>query len=164
VTAEGEIESFWALARRHARMESLPGYLPSNMGELLPPPAWSFGGTPSQADELLTLVLDGTKTATASARWDYQVDDEPLPVVGSLSIVLDGAGHPRALIRTSDVRTVPFDQVEEEHAFLEGEGDRSLTHWRDVHQRFFTENAVHTRGFHPWMPVVLERFELLYVA
>jgi uncharacterized protein YhfF len=164
MTADGEIESFWALARRHARMESLPGYLPSNMGELLAPPAWSFGGTPELADELLELVLDGTKTATASAKWDFDAEDEPLPAVGALSILLDGGGHPRALIRTDRVEVVPFDDVDAEHAYLEGEGDRSLAHWRDVHRRFFAESASHPHGVSDVMPVVLERFELLYSA
>ena len=50
---------------------------------MVPPAAWSFGATPEQADELLDLVLDGTKTATASALWDYDADDEPLPEAGA---------------------------------------------------------------------------------
>jgi uncharacterized protein YhfF len=164
MTADGELEHFWALARRHARMETLPGYLASNMGELVVPPAWTFGGTPEQADELLTLVLTGTKTAAASALWEFEADDEPLPEVGSLAIVLDSAGHPHALLRTSDVRIVPFDQVEEEHAFLEGEGDRSLAYWRTAHEHYLQGDDAHPRGFNQSMPVVLERFELLYSA
>jgi uncharacterized protein YhfF len=139
-------------------MESLPGYLPSNMGELVVPPAWSFGGTPELADELLALVLAGTKTAAASALWEFETDDEPLPEVGTLAIVLDSAGHPHALLRTSDVRIVPFDEVDDEHAFLEGEGDRSLAYWRHAHADYLTP------GHDGSMPVVLERFELLYSA
>lgn len=162
--SDEEIQAFWSLARRHARMESLPGYLPANMGELVTPPAWSFGGTPEQADELLALVLNGTKTATASSKWDHDAEDEPLPEVGSLSILLDGAGHPRALVRTTSVEVVPLDQVDPEHAFLEGEGDRSLEQWREVHRRFFAETASHGHGVSDYMPVVLERFELLYSA
>ena len=57
---------------------------------------------------------------------------------------------------------MPFDEVDEEHAYLEGEGDRSLEYWREVHERFFTENATHDRGFAPDMPVVLERFRVVY--
>ena len=49
---------------------------------------------------------------------------------------------------------VPFDEVDEEHAYLEGEGDRSLEYWREVHERFFTEHATHDRGFATDMPVV----------
>ena len=59
---------------------------------MLPPPAWSFGATPEQADRLLGLVLDGTKTATASACATTRPTDEPLPESGTLGIVLDGAG------------------------------------------------------------------------
>ena len=41
-------------------------------------------------------------------------------------IVTDGRGIPHALIATTRVDVVPFDEVSAEHAFLEGEGDRSL--------------------------------------
>ena len=54
-----------------------------------------------------------------------------------------------------------FDEVTAEHARAEGEGDRSLAHWRAMHERFFREHADHDRQFSPTMPVVLERFEVL---
>lgn len=85
-----------------------------------------------------------------------------MPSVGELSILLDSGDHPRALVVTTRVEVVPFDQVGEEHAYLEGEGDRSLRHWRDVHQWFFTEYTAHGRDFAYDMPVVLERFKVLY--
>ena len=69
------------------------------------------GRTPEQADALLALVLDGTKTATASALADYEATGEPLPEVGTLGILLDGAGHPRALIETTEVGVVAFGEV-----------------------------------------------------
>jgi uncharacterized protein YhfF len=62
------------------------------------------------------------------------------------------------------VEVVPFDEVDDEHAFLEGEGDRSLTHWREVHEQFFADVATHDRGFRSDMPVVLERFKVVYQA
>ena len=154
------VEAFWELARFHAKLNSAPTYFGPTTLEVVPPPAWSFGATPEQADELLELVLAGTKTATASALWDYEAEGEPLPEVGGLSILLDGRGHPRALVATTDVRVVPFSEVDEEHAWLEGEGDRSLDHWREAHERFFTE--VCSRGFVPDMPVVMERFTVAY--
>lgn len=159
-----DVESFWDLARFHAKLNTAPTYFGPTTLEVVPPPAWSFGATPEQADELLELVLDGTKTATASALWDYEADDEPLPQSGTLSILLDGHDHPRALIEITSVEVVPFEEVDEEHARLEGEGDRSLAHWRDVHERFFTDVATHDRGFRPDMPVVLERFRVVYQA
>ncbi|WP_456696806.1 ASCH domain-containing protein [Aeromicrobium sp. P5_D10] len=157
-----EIDTFWTAARHQTRTNPVPGYLGTYSGEALAPPAWAFGATPEQADELIALVLDGTKTATASAQWDYEHEGEQLPRVGDLSIVLDGSEHPRALIEVTQVEVRPFDDVDAEHALLEGEGDRSLEHWRTVHERFFTDHAGHDRGFTPAMPVVLERFRVLY--
>ena len=157
-----EVEAFWAVAREHARLDLMPGYFgPSTLGSV-PPDAWSFGGTPEQADALLALVLDGTKTATASALWDYEAEGEPLPEVGTLGIVLDSAGHPRALVVTTAVTVVPFDEVDEEHARLEGEEDLALASWRRVHEEFFTRFRSHHREFAPDMPVVCERFAVLY--
>jgi len=161
-TSDGPLEAFWRNARRHAHLETVPVYFGGQAVELVTPPTWSFGATPEQADELLELVLDGTKTATASAEWDYEAEEAPLPAVGDLSIVLDSQGRPRALLETTAVEVRAFDEVDAEHALLEGEGDRTLEYWRRVHQDFFSAHASHDRGFSPQMPVVLERFALRY--
>ena len=161
---DDEVGAFWALARVHARLNSAPTYFGPTTLEVVPPPAWSFGASPEQADALLALVLDGSKTATAGALWDYESDGEPLPEVGTLSILLDGSGHPRALIEITGVEVTAFDEVDEEHARLEGEGDLSLAYWRDVHRRFFTDVATHGRPIDGSTPVVLERFRVVYRA
>lgn len=161
---EAELSAFWEVARVRASLNRVSAYTGPTPLDTLRPPDWSFGGTPEQADALLALVLDGTKTATSGALWDYEAEDEEIPQAGDLAILTDGAGHPRALITVTDVEVVPFDQVSAEHADAEGEGDRSLAHWREVHERFFTEFASHERGFAPDMPVVCERFRVLYTA
>ena len=125
------------------------------------PDAWALGGTADQADELLGLVLSGIKTATASALWSYEDDDEPLPEAGELSIVCDGQGRPRALIRLTDVTVTNLDDVSERHAFAEGEGDRTLAYWRRAHEDFFRSHLPAGRELDGSMPVVLERFERL---
>ncbi|MDN5893848.1 MAG: ASCH domain-containing protein [Nocardioides sp.] len=158
-----EIQSFWEDAKVRANLNRLRAYAGGNAQEALCPPAWAFGADAEQADELLQLVLEGVKTATSSAARDYEAEDEPLPTVGSLSIITDGAGHPRALITTTEVRTVPFGDVDEAHARDEGEGDRSLAHWRKVHTDFFTQSAGEgAAAVSDDLPVVLERFEVLY--
>lgn len=127
------------------------------------PPAWAFGDSPQLAGELVALVLDGTKTAPAGALWHYEADDEPVPSAGELSIVLDGSGVPRCLVRTTEVRVVAFDAVDADFARDEGEGDRTLASWRDAHERYFRRTLPSTgRAFASDMPVVLERFEVLY--
>jgi len=157
---DNELDAFWDIAREHADLSGVPGFFGANPVRTLRPPAWAFGATPEQADELLGLVLDGTKTATASSQADYVKEGEELPTPGTLGIVVDGAGHPRALVVTTESRVVPFGEVDADHARDEGEGDLSLEHWRVVHERYFAENA--DGGFLSDMPVVLERFRVLY--
>ncbi|WP_219106044.1 ASCH domain-containing protein [Austwickia sp. TVS 96-490-7B] len=161
---QADIEAFWADARLRTRLSRPAGSLENQTLGPTPPLAWAFGGVgaPEQADELLGLVLRGLKTATASSLWDYEYEGEALPEVGRLSIVLDGEGMPRALIQTTSVDIVPFDQVGPEHVVAEAEGDLSVEHWREVHEWFFRENSSNPRGFQPDMPVVLERFAVIY--
>ncbi|MFF2272725.1 ASCH domain-containing protein [Agromyces sp. NPDC058136] len=146
--------------------EALPAYwrdvstrIPALPAEI--PEAWAFGATPEHADDLLELVLSGVKTGTASSVWDYEAAEERMPEAGDLSVILDGAAAPRAVIRTTSVRIVPFDEVDEEHARSEGEGDRTLRAWRDIHERYWREHSENPRGFAPDMPVLCERFELV---
>lgn len=159
---DNELDAFWEIAREHAKLAGVPVFSGADPVRSLRPPAWAFGATPEQSDELLGLVLDGTKTATASAQADYVKEGESLPEPGMLGIVLDGAGHPRALVVTTETRVLPFDEVDADHAREEGEGDGSLDHWRVTHQNFFTEHA--DGGFSSDMPVVLERFRVLYTS
>ena len=157
-----ELAAFWEVARVKARRNRFEIYTGANAAASLMPPAWAFGSTPEQADSLLGLVLDGVKTGTASALWDIEATGEPLPEVGALSIVLDGAAHPRALVRTTAVTIVPFCEVTPEHAYAEGESDRTLASWRRIHAWYFRTFAEHDRGFEPDMPIVCERFEVLH--
>ena len=92
----------------------------------------SFGDSPALADELLSLVLAGTKCATC---WDAATDGPSL--VGSLVVIVDSTGVDRALIRILSIVASRFCDVTEEFAFTEGEGDRSLAYWRKAHQEFF---------------------------
>lgn len=145
------VEEFWEQARR--AVADLPAE---------PTESWAFGATPQHADGLLSLVLAGTKTGTASALWDYEATGERMPEEGDVSVILDGSGSPRAVIRTTGVRIVPFDEVDEEHAHAEGEGDRTLRAWREIHERFWTQHGESGRPFSPDMPVICERFELVF--
>lgn len=122
--------------------------------------AWAFGGAP---DELAALVLAGEKVGTASAYTLYELDGEPLPKEGGYSVVLDSADQAVCVIQTTRVYVTPFSQVSAEHAFKEGEGDKSLDYWRQVHRDFFIgEMADYGLTFDESMPVVCEEFVCLY--
>ena len=124
--------------------------------------AWSFGGDP---DGLAALVAAGIKTATSSAYDIYAIDGEPLPHVGEYSVIINSAGEAVCVIRTSAVYIVPFDRVSSRHAFLEGEGDRSLAYWQGVHRAFFTgEMSAAGLLFSEQMQVVCEEFTLILRA
>lgn len=123
-----------------------------------PHTAWGFGAGPAMATELGLLVRDGPKRATAGLRSKYE-PDEPLPEPGDLSVILDGDGAPLCVIRTTGVEIRSFGEVDEEFAWTEGEGDRSLAHWRAAHIEFFASQGVDVTDADE---LVLERFELLW--
>jgi uncharacterized protein YhfF len=157
-----EVLDFWAATRQYAGMAKASIVVGQTVSETVPPQAWSFGDEPELAEKLLGAVLAGDKTATSSALWDYGDEGAPLPMVGELSILLDGEGHPRALIRTTGVETTTFEEVDEDFAAAEGEGDRTLESWRADHEEFWRRNLGEGREFTADMPVVCERFKLLY--
>lgn len=121
---------------------------------------WSFG---VDADNLANLVAIGDKTATSSAYPLYELENEPLPTIGCYSIILDSKDNAICIIQTKKVTVVPFNKVSEEHAYKEGEGDKSLSFWKKVHEKFFTEclSQVGLR-FTPAMKVVCEEFKVVY--
>ncbi len=126
--------------------------------------AWAFGGTTDDMPNILAeLVLNGTKTATASLHYFYQLENEPLPKVGSYNIILNTNNEAVCITKTTNVYTTPFLDVSVDHAFKEGEGDRSLTYWREVHREFFAKD-LSSMGitFSDSMLVVCEEFEVVY--
>lgn len=98
------------------------------------------------ADELLALVLAGTKTATCSPLSEYQAEREPIGEVGRRSVVLDGRGRPACVIETCEVAIKRFDKVDAAFAYDEGEGDRSLACWRREHELLLPQIRLVRRG------------------
>lgn len=125
--------------------------------------SWQFGYGVEQGDQLLEVVMTGPKRATAGAFSAYEQEGEAVPRPGDFSIVTDGSGIARCIIRTTQVDITPFDQVDEQFAFDEGEGDRSLAYWRSVHWPYFVRE-LESFGLvaTPDMLVVCERFEVVY--
>lgn len=124
--------------------------------------AWSFGGAP---DELAALARDGIKTATASAYPLYAQAGEPLPAEGNYSVILDAAGEAVCVIRTTRVYLCAFREVSALHAWKEGEGDRTLRGWREVHRAVFSEELrAAGLSFSEEMPVVCEEFSVVFPA
>lgn len=119
--------------------------------------AWSFGMDSKTANELADLVDKGIKTATTSA---YGLDDEELSKVGEYNIILDGNENPICVTQTKVVYIMPYNLITPEHAWHEGEGDRSYNYWRKVHDKFFEEEfKLYGKKFYEQAPMVCEVFE-----
>ena len=116
-----------------------------------------------EADLLADLVLRGKKTATASAYDLYALEDEPLPQEGTFDVILDSQNQAVCIVEITKVSVQPFNQVSADHAYKEGEGDKSLAYWRQVHEEFFTKWLEEVGlTFTPDSKVVLEEFRKVY--
>ena len=123
--------------------------------------AWAFGDAP---DKLADLVKRGIKTATCSAYDLYIAEIEPLPAEGEYSVILDSKEEAVCIIRTTKVYVTDFCNVIALHAYKEGEGDRSLEYWREVHEEFLRHELSELNiPFSETVKVVCEEFELVYV-
>lgn len=120
----------------------------------LPLDAWAFGGN---ADQLLELVLAGKKTATSSLLSVYQGGSVPLPRPGTYSVILDSKNNPRCVVLLIETYIRKFKDIDSQHAWEEGEGDRSLTYWREVHLKFFSTYE----GFTEDSEILCERFHMV---
>jgi len=146
------LDSFWDACRA-----AVPG-APDTQ-----PEAWYFCDNEADADELGALVVAGTKTATCSLLWVYEAEGERVPQVGDWSIITNWAGEPLCVIETTEVTIRPYDQIDAQFAYDEGEGDRSLAYWREAHWRFFTRECADLgRAPAQAMPLVCERFRVVY--
>ena len=123
----------------------------------------TFGDSPAMADELLALVLDGTKCATSSLVAEYVEEGDQLPRIGGHWIICDGAGVPRAILRTVELRLGTFNDADEAFARDEGEDDRTLESWQREHRRYW-ERGAERRGT-SWSEaeeIVFERFNTVW--
>lgn len=122
--------------------------------------SWAFGDAP---DKLAALVKNGVKTATCSAYDLYQTGSEPLPKEGDYSVILDSSGEAVCIVKTVKVCITEFHLVSAEHAYKEGEGDRTLEYWRKVHTDFLTrELSKFNLTFSENTKVVCEEFDLVF--
>ncbi|WP_210607971.1 ASCH domain-containing protein [Priestia flexa] len=116
--------------------------------------AFQFGTSPGW---LASLVVEGKKTATTSGYVFYELENEELPKKGDYSIVLDENNQPVAVIQIQSVDVLPMNEVSEEFALAEGEGDYNF--WWHAHEEFFTnELKLYGKTFSPDLIVVCERF------
>jgi len=125
----------------------------------------SMGDSPAMADELVDLIVRGLKRATACLLRDVTVRGDPMPIVGSHVMVIDGAGRSHCIWQTTEVTIKPFAEVDDAFAWDEGEGDRSRADWLDGHRRYFERQAAREGFvFDDRTATVFERFAVVWPA
>lgn len=100
-------------------------------------PIEEYGFRGPLRDALVGAILDGQKTSTTSLVAQYQLDEEPLPVVGERGVVIDSSGHPVCITEVTEVRVVPLGSIDVAHAIDEGEGYQTVSDWRSGHEEFW---------------------------
>ncbi|MER3319314.1 MAG: ASCH domain-containing protein [Allomuricauda sp.] len=122
-----------------------------------------FCDNESDANTCADLACKEIKRATSHSLKGLQLRNESLPKIGNFYVVTDWEGHAKCIIRTTAVKLMPFFSIREEHARLEGEGDKSLEYWKKSHWDYYTrELAEFGKEPKKSMIVVFEEFEMLY--
>lgn len=115
--------------------------LPNEQASALTYTAWHFDDNEKAANALVKLVLSGVKKGTSSSLWVYEKKGEDIPQVGELSVILNWQGDEKCIIQTVNIEIIPYEEIIEEFAAMEGEGDKSLAYWKSVHKPFFTREC-----------------------
>ncbi len=129
-----------------------------------------FGDSPALRDQLIALILAGTKTATCTDLWSWEKEQDTPIVPGMLTLALDGFGRPRCIIETVKVEQTTYEEVTAEFARAEGEhepldlpDDLVLENWRTYHWAYYSR-VLPGIGHEPTldMPVLCEHFRVVY--
>ncbi len=127
------------------------------------PKTMHFCDNEAAANACAELVKAGIKTATTSTLLGIQHRKERLPKIGDYTVVTDWQGEAKCIIRTTKVTLKPFFSIDEDYAKKEGEGDKTLAHWKKVRWEYFTrELAAFDRKPNESMIVVCEEFEKIF--
>ena len=119
--------------------------------------------------ELVALVLQGTKTATAGLRLEYELDGDAVPQPGDREVVIDADDRYVGVIETTECRILRMAEVDDQFARDEGEGFADAADWRVAHERFwngYLDDLRERLGDASWRltddtPIVCQRFRLV---
>lgn len=116
------------------------------------------------ADELAHLTKTGVKQATSSLVILYEETGEQLPQVGDISIILDSQNRPVCIIENQKITILPYNKMDASHALKEGEGDKSYTYWKEMHDAFFSSYLKEYHlPFSEELLVCFEEFKVIYI-
>lgn len=119
---------------------------------------WCFLDNKEESDYLFELVKVGVKTATSY----LFIDNKQLLNENPVSILTNWDKTEELKINTTKIYKCKFKEISKEHAFKEGEGDKTLKHWKKVHKKFFIKECERlNKKFSEGIEIVCEEFEIL---
>ncbi len=122
-----------------------------------------FGDNEKDANELASLVTKGLKKATSHSLLGLQYRNERLPKIGDFLVVTNWAEEAQCIVQTTAVQLIPYFNISVANAALEGEGDKSLKYWKEVHWDYYTrELEPFERVPRDSMIIVFEEFERVF--
>jgi uncharacterized protein YhfF len=116
-------------------------------------------------EEVIDLIIAGDKTGTFSLPWLIQHTGQPEPASGDCIILVDFGGRPRLLVRLTAITPVDFGNVTAANTSIDGSPVRALAVWIPLHTQYWNNLlAPFDLSVTAAMPVLLEKFELLYTG
>lgn len=121
-----------------------------------------IGGNNKTVNIILELIKTRQKTGTFGLKWLQDIKKQPAFEVGQYSVLVDMNHHPDALIRTTEINTINYCDISEDHLLIEGPNARTLEIWQDIHWPFWTDLLEQAKLVPSLaMPIVVEKFELV---
>jgi uncharacterized protein YhfF len=147
-----ELDAFWADARHTRPAANLPEHYTVR---------W-IGLDDESTERVIGLIRAGDKTGTYTLPWIVEHTTHPTPTVGDAIILIDFGGHPRLIVRLTEIEQVAFGAVTATHTGVDGTPMRDLAVWKPLHTEYWNAMlAPHGLAVCDEMPVWVEKFELL---
>ena len=127
------------------------------------PESFYFCDNEKDANDCAKLVVKNIKQATAPSLWSFEINNEKLPRKGDLNIITNWNKAPKAIILTTKIELIKFNEITAKFAQKEGEGDKSLAYWRKAHKAYYKrEMQGHKEEFSKDMIIVCQYFDTIY--
>ncbi|NKB42961.1 MAG: ASCH domain-containing protein [Alphaproteobacteria bacterium] len=122
-----------------------------------------IGANKETVDIILGLVLSGEKCGTFGLKHILDRQPGPGPVVDADAVVVDMTGEPHAIVKTTQLTPVAYQDITEAHLTIEGPGARKLETWQNIHWPYWTK-LIEPYGLEPSqdMMVMVEHFDLVF--
>lgn len=118
---------------------------------------WCFSDNKQESDYLFNLVKIGEKIATS-----YLYLNKRDIMEDKISILTNWDGTEELRLKTIRIYKCRFKDISSEHAFKEGEGDKSLSYYKSIHKSFFEKECEKIgKKFSENTEIVCEEFVVL---